>query len=269
MPKYSVLLARPTYRGHERKEVGTWLAETLMKCKADPRVGQVSHIEVDDTPAPMVRNAILKGAMDAKFDLVCMIDDDMEPDLYLKSDPRAKPFFETAFDFMTTTVANRPCMTAAPYCGLPPMEVVMAFQWCNWQSDHPGADSRLEMFTREEAANRQGIEEAGAVGTGLCLISVAGYASLPEEALPWFRYEYKDKYETEKSTTEDCYFSRNLSLYGVPSFVLWDCWSGHWKPKCVGKPRILTCDMVRENYRGAIRNGYRHDTKLMVVGAGE
>jgi hypothetical protein len=264
--QYKVLLARPTYRGSERKEVGRWFANTLLKCKSDPRISQVLDIQEDDTPAPMVRNAILKAGIDLGVDIVCMIDDDMEPDI---PRPGALPFWDTAFAFMTGPHAGRPCFVAAPYCGAPPLEAVMAFKWCNWQSDNPNHDMRIELISREEAAQRSGIERVPAAATGLCMVSVEAYKNLPKKCLPWFKYEFTDEYQWRKSTTEDAYFSRNIGLCGVPIYVHWDCWAAHWKLKRVMPPQVLTSDMIIKDYQEAILRGQRRDRKLVMIGEGK
>ena len=43
---------------------------------------------------------------------------------------------------------------------------------------------------------------------------------------PWFSYEFKDEEKTEKASTEDIVFTRDLHLLGVPQYCFWNAWAG-------------------------------------------
>lgn len=257
MPKISVMFARFPFGGSEHPDCADWLVPTILKAKADPRIGEILHTRVDDTPITMSRNRVLKEALTRKVDIVCMLDSDMRPDLPL---PNAKPFWDTSFDFMLDH--NGPCVIAAPYCGPPPWENVYIFQWSRRQSENPNADISLEQYSREDAQQRGGIEQVAALPTGLCLIDMRSLQFIKH---PWFDYEYEDEYETKKATTEDVFFTRNLSLAGVPQYVNWDAWAGHHKRKCVGKPSLLTVDSVRNEFREALSKGMSNTERLITV----
>lgn len=262
MRQVSVLFARFPYGGTESHHVGDWLAGTVHAAKTDPRISAVRKMSVNDTPITMTRNRVLKQALAQGVDVVCMVDSDMRPDLPL---PGARPFWPTALDFLLKH--EGPCLVAAPYCGPPPHENVYIFRWANLQSDAPDPDFRLEQFTREEAAARAGFEEVAALPTGLMLIDMRAIKAVRP---PWFEYEYVDPpFNTEKASTEDVVFTRNLSLAGVPNYVLWDSWAGHLKTKCVGKPSPLTVESVREEFREALLHNRRSTERLIVVGEGE
>jgi hypothetical protein len=105
-----------------------------------------------------------------------------------------------------------------------------------------------------------GIQEAAALPTGLFAADVRLFGLTEPKKLgdpSWFEYEYTDATKSEKGSTEDVFATRNLSLNGIlklgynPMFCAWSSWAGHWKPKCVGKPNLLTADMVAENFRQA------------------
>lgn len=87
----------------------------------------------------------------------------------------------------------------------------------------------------------------------------------------WFYYEYTDRYETKKASTEDVTATRDMSLYGLatlnynPIHCAWSCWAGHWKPKLVTKPNLTTASDIHERYARAIHEG--HDRKLQHVDA--
>ena len=256
--KASILFARFPYGATEDYRGSNWMIETITQAKMDCRIGEVLHMEENDTPITMCRNKVMKRARDDGIDLVVMLDSDMVPDLPL---PGARKFFPVALDFVLGHPG--PSVVGAPYCGPPPHENIYVFQWRKFQSDHPNQDVKLEQYTREEAAIRVGFEEVAALPTGLVMIDVRCLEHIDP---PWFEYEYEDPpYNTKKSTTEDVFFTRNLSLAGVPQYCLWDSWAGHVKKKVVGKPTLLTTDMVREGFREAIVSGRKSDEKLVDV----
>lgn len=258
MPKLHVMFARFPFGASEHPDCADWLLPTVMKAKADPRVGEVSHTRVDDTPITMSRNLVLKRAQDQNVDVLCMLDSDMKPDLKIR---HAVPFWDSSFDFLVNH--EGPCVIAAPYCGTPPHENVFIFRWACRQSENPNADVSLQQFTREEAQQRGGIEEVAALPTGLILIDIRALKAIKP---PYFDYEYEDApFNTKKASTEDVYFTRNLSLAGVPQYVNWDAWAGHHKRKCVGKPTMLTCDSVREQFREAIASGLTDTERLVTI----
>jgi hypothetical protein len=252
-----VLLARFPFGASEHPAVTNWYAQTLYKAKTDPRISDILHMEEDDTPITMSRNKTMRQAQLHGVDVVCMIDSDMVPDLI----PGAPPFWETALDFLLKH--DGPCCVGAPYCGKPPHEVPFAHKIAKKQGDHPNVDFSIELYTREEAAIRSGFAEMPCLPTGLILVDVRALDAIKP---PWFDYEWADPpYNTTKASTEDCYFTRNLCLAGVPQYMAWDCWAGHYKSKIVGKPTVLTVDDVREQYREAILSGRRRGEALMDV----
>lgn len=245
MAKHSVLICRFPYHGDEKFTVGDWLAETLVEMKADPRVGDIpKYPPIDDTPIPMSRNRACRDAQRMGIDLVLMVDSDMAPDLRL---PGAKRFWKSSFDFVLQQ--PEPVIVAAPYCGPPPHENCYIFRWATYRTEPAAADFRLAQYTREEAAIRAGFEEVAALPTGLILFPTKALDKVP---LPWFDYEYTDKYRTHKSTTEDVYFTRNASLKGVKVYCNWDAWAGHWKQLVVKKPQLLTPEQVGKELRDAL-----------------
>lgn len=258
MPSYRVLFARFPYGGTESYRCTDWLVKTVCEAKSDPRISEVLHMSVNDTPITMSRNRVLKACLDKDVDYVLMIDSDMVPDLY-HGRRDAKPFWRTSFEHVIKH--KGPCAIAAPYCGPPPHENVYIFRWAKIQSDHPNFDLRLEQFTREEAAIRAGIQEVAALPTGIFLLDLRALKALKPV---WFDYEWTDPpFNTEKASTEDVFFTRNLSLAGVPQYCNWDAWAGHLKTKCVGKPDLLTADQVRDSFRDALVRNVNQNEKLI------
>ncbi len=250
-----IMIARFPFGNQEVPDIGDYLATLVPKLKADPRVGEILRVREDDTPITMTRNKVCKLALEAHCDLILMIDSDMKPDDVL---PRSRPFWETSLDFMLNHPG--PSCVAAPYCGPPPHENVYIFHWMKHQNDNPNVDLKLEQYSREQAFMMAGIQEVAALPTGLFLLDTRALKYLKK---PWFDYEYTDEYHTEKATTEDVYFTRNLSLAGVPVYCNWDSWAGHWKRKLVRKPAPLTVQSVRDQFREAIVKGISDQEKII------
>lgn len=261
MPKFKVCFAFFPFGNQEAPAVRKWFARTILACKKDPRIGEILDRDFDDTPITMSRNGAERWATGEGADLLCMIDSDMKPDYLVGKDPTAKPFWESSLEFVLNH--EGPCVVAAPYQGPPPHENCYVFQWVRQQSDHPNPDYRLAQFTREEAAVRTGIQCVGALPTGLILIDMRAFKRIEP---PYFEYEYADPpFNTRKSTTEDVYFTRNLSLAGVPQYCNWDAWAIHHKRKDVTKPVIQTVDAVGEQLRSALAQGWVRGERLLDV----
>jgi hypothetical protein len=197
-------------------------------------------------------------ARDYGVDVLVMVDSDMKPDV-LGGQPGSQPFFKSSFDFLVNHYAKGPVCIGAPYCGPPPMENVYVFRWNNWASENPNPDFQLEMYDRHTAVKLAGIQECAALPTGLIMYDMRCFALTEpktESDKPWFYYEWKDKYHADKASTEDVTQTRDLSLVGTqrlgynPVFCNWDAWAGHWKPKCVSKPQVISASGISEKLKG-------------------
>lgn len=266
--QFSIFLAKFPYKGVMEDTAADWLADLQCKLNKDPRCSRWWRRSFDDTPITMTRNeAAYMAAFEYGADFTLMLDNDMHPDIELRDGcSLAQPFWESSIDFMLNY--GKPACIAAPYCGPPPHENVYVFKPSRLESDCPPHITdilKFEQHTREEAANRAGIEEVAALCTGLILIDNRIFKKLPP---PWFEYEYTDQYKRHKASTEDVYMTRDTALIGAKQFINWDAWAGHWKRKCVRKPRPLTMDMIRENVRDAIVRGEQQFEKLVMVGEG-
>ena len=257
----------------EHPSIRDWFARSVREARADERVSEIESRDYCDTPVTMVRNKSVRDAIKAGGDVLICCDSDQHPDLYLGHDPLAKPFFQSSFDFAyQQRMKGQPVIVGAPYCGPPPNELVYVFKWTSLQSDHPNVDMRMEMFSRDEAANRAGIEAVAALPTGLIMFDLQVFQYLEP---PYFYYEYTDKFESEKASTEDVTCTRDISLHGHleagywPVHCNWDAWAGHYKPKCVGKPKILTHDQVSENFQKAAQRKQSSKERLTFVRNGD
>lgn len=258
--KFDVLICTFPYGRCEDPDVARYVGDLRCKLSRDDRFDKVMHQSFDDTPITMTRNLAVECAKANKADLLVFVDSDMAPDAF-QDRQLAQPFFYSSFDFMLKHPG--PCIIAAPYCGPPPDELVYIFEVQTRQSDHPNVDLRLSMIPREKAAERSGIEEVIALPTGLMLMDMRCFEHLKP---PYFDYEWADPpFNTRKASTEDVFFTRNAAFAGVKVYCNWYSWAGHWKRKRVGPPAIITPDMVRENYREAIKNNHLVSTQTLLM----
>lgn len=248
IPKFKVMIARFPSRGECAAEVD-WVVDTTLQCFQDPRVESVKHWAVADTPVTMTRNRAIKDAVKNGIDILLMVDDDMGPDLI---NPKIS-FWETSFDFIVNRWNQAPTVIGAPYCGAPPHENVFVFKWNNTETDSANANYRLSQYTRSEAEDATGIKPAAALPTGVIAIDmrvITGFEhngkkiKLPHPSVsgrPYFYYEWEDAEQTQKASTEDVTFTRDVSLlYNAHQldavFCNWDTWAVHFKTKAVSKP---------------------------------
>lgn len=270
MPKYKVAFVNFPGDGKTAWQCSAWVTKTFFKMKQDDRISEISAMYYGpDTPITMMRNRSVKDALDQKCDYILMIDSDISPDSQLGKDPNAKPFWDTAWEFMMNRRHEKgrgglmPATIGAPYCGPPPHECCYIFRWKNFETDGPDPGYKLEMIEREDSAFRMGIEEVAALPTGLILYDIRLFDMIPK---PWYDYEWTDDTESYKASTEDVYQTRNASLCGCPQFVAWDCWADHIKTKVVTKPRPLTVECLSEKFHEAIKGSRTAKKRLMFLG---
>ena len=275
----------------EVPDIREWMVRTMLDCRGDwakDRIGRISSENFSDTPITMTRNNAVTFARQNKFDVLVMVDSDQRPDMYVGRDKDAKPFFQSSFDYLYAHWEQGPVCIGVPYCGPPPSENVYAGRWENCATDTDSEiDMQLKMWDRYGAAQMRGIQEAGSLPTGLIMFDMRCFdvtdpiheanhlkeLGLSREDImarvkPWFYYEWKNIYQDQKVSTEDITMTRDLSLAGVmklgynPVFCNWDAWAGHWKPKCVGKPKNLYVEDVGLKLRvAALRNQSREVTQ--------
>lgn len=280
--KLNIAIARFPYAGNggtqaECPEVADWLVTTVAKMKDDPRIDQIIPLKYSDTPITMTRNQAVWDARRAGADVLVMIDSDQLPDMELiNGDCNAKPFWESSFEKLYGHWEKGPLVIGAPYCGAPITEEnVFVFRWSNSITNNPNPDSRIAAYSREEAATRAGFEEVAALPTGLIMFDMRAFlltepddSDDPRLRRGWFYYEFSDKYAREKWSTEDVTATRDISFHGQlelgynPLLVNWDAWAGHWKPKPVGKPRLIMMNDVNPLYRRAVERKMRSDERL-------
>lgn len=282
--KLNVMFAGFSYGGNggiaaQHPDVGKWLVKAIAAAKADPRIDKVCHIDLADTPITMTRNRAVLDARELGMDVLVMVDSDQSPDLY-GTTGECKPFFESSFEFLYRNRKRftKGCVIGSPYCGPPSLEeLCYVFYWKNQQTGAADTDFKLEAYTRAHAADMVGIQECGALPTGLTMWDMRVFELTEprdKDDDPWFYYEWEDRYAANKGSTEDVTATRDISLAGLiqegynPVHANWDSWAGHWKPKLVGKPQIITADTVSKKLKRSVEEGRARDIKHAVVGDG-
>ena len=226
----------------EVPDIREWMVSIVPDIVSNKNIGEFKIWNLSNTPVTMTRNKSVLMARQAGVDIMMMVDSDMRPDL------GTKPFFETSLNYIIDHYDRGPLCIGAPYCGPPPDECVYVFRWQNRESDCANPDFQLEMYDRHTAASLSGIQEVAALPTGLVMFDMRCFdLTEPKNTgdQPWFYYEYLDMHQSEKASTEDVTMTRDLSVVGSrtlgynPVLCNWDAWAGHWKPKCVGPPKVL------------------------------
>lgn len=271
--KLNVGLVTFSYGGNggissEVPDIREWMTPLVAEASRDPRIENIRIWNLADTPITMTRNRAVLQAREYGVDVLVMIDSDMKPDC----EPGGKPFFTSSFSFLYDHYEKGPCVIGAPYCGPPPMECVYVFEWRNMQTDNPNPDFQLKMYERSQAVKLSGIQECAALPTGLIMYDMRAFELTEPKTdadKPWFYYEYPDKYQAEKASTEDVTQTRDLSLVGTqklgynPLFCNWDAWAGHWKPKCVGKPQFIEAKHISEKLKQSWEANFDSTVKIV------
>jgi hypothetical protein len=271
--KFNVGFCTFSYGGNggissEVPDIREWMTPLVSSLSRDPRVDQIRIWNLADTPITMTRNRAVLMAREYGVDCLVMVDSDMKPDMM----PDGKPFFPSSFDFFCEHYAKGPCVIGAPYCGPPPHECVYVFEWRDMQSNNANPDFQLKMYERTQAVKMTGIQECAALPTGLIMYDMRAFELTEPKTdadKPWFFYEWADKYQAEKASTEDVTMTRDLSLVGTqklgynPVFCNWDAWAGHWKPKCVGKPQFIEARDISAKLKQSWEANYDSTVKLV------
>ena len=236
--RYSVMAARFPYMQIEHPAGTDWLMKFNSDCINDDRVGTVIHKWWSGTPITMMRNRAVRTALEMDIDILLMLDNDNIPD---------NDFWTRAIDLIDYRYRHFPTIVGAPYCGPPPDENVYIFRWESKTSGDPEGETayKLIQYSRAEASVKEGYEAVAALPTGCIAIDMRifkGFNHINPLPKPWFYYEWEDDYCSEKKSTEDVTFTRNVAalyLAGMKEnvcYVDWDSWALHVKHKKVDRP---------------------------------
>ncbi len=249
---WNLMLAYLAYRDAVHPAVVDFLLRTrgwADRLKAQGIIGDLHFYHDNAAPVNMVRNRIAKYALDHDVDIIVMVDDDMGPDMVDSS----HAFVPESFQFVIQRWEEAPTVVVAPACTAPPEERPVVGRW---RTLAKGSEVALDLYTREEAAAKQGIQPEAVAGLGLCMIDCrvfrGFYVKNPDTGRaekialrpPWFYWEWDSEFQTNFVTGEDTSFTRDVAALGARYgldilFVNWDCWAGHFKTKFVGKPSLM------------------------------
>lgn len=292
--KLNVLFVFYSYAGNstgtsEISALRQWFVPLIVKLKTDPwyleRIGTIDEQTIADTPITMSRNQSVVLARECGADVLVMVDSDMVPDVHLKSDPHAQPFFESSFKFLYEHFDKGPAVIAAPYGGCPPHENMFVFCWDTLMNAGDETRFVLRQYERDEARKMAGIQHAAALPTGLIMYDVRAFELIEPSSKPksetlddllcgkitkaqalhamqdgWFHYEWHDQRAHKKASTEDVQNTRDISLAGQavlgfnPVYCNWDAWAGHNKVWTVGKPQKYTTENISTSFQQAVQN---------------
>ena len=222
MSKPNVFIARLTYGGTERAEVGNWLVRTVLDATRDDRLGEIHQAAIDKAPVYAARNFAVELARVKQCQYLVMIDADTVAD----PEPDKPTFWETAFDHAMTYGA--PCAVVAPIRAIDGSVCIHKLVQ-NGDGDH------LVRMTPEETAMRSGIERVVGSGLGLVLIDMRVFDALKP---PYFRFAYSDPHYHTVAAGEDIQFTADLGGPGIPIFAAWNCWAAHAKTVLIGRPQV-------------------------------
>jgi hypothetical protein len=290
--RLSLFVGFPSYGGNggiasEHPAIREWWADLRLKIAADPRIERVVTKTYNDTPITMIRNRMVVDARDAGCHLLMMVDSDQDPQVH-KDEADHVPFWDAAFPEIYNHYQKGPLVIGAPYCGTPGCgENVYVFFWESHGTR--GIDETpvsLEQYPRTIAAQMRGVQECGALPTGLILYDMRAFELIEPSPLPvdealelwregkidkgelfsslqpgWFRYEWTTHQATKKGSTEDVQNTRDIGMAGQlklgynPLRCAWSSWIGHFKPWCVGRPDMYTAAQATGAFRRAVERG--------------
>jgi hypothetical protein len=174
------------------------------------------------------RGKIVEFAKSAGSTHIFFIDPDHRVDMYYShsAGPEVKqesePFFESAFEFLRQ---HPMAICAAPYAGCPPDLPIHVFA--------KGENGQMARLSHEQAKGLRGWQSVEAVGSGVMLIGMDVFDRMKQ---PYFDDVYTDEKNTCLKHSQDVHFCLEARKLGIPIFVNFNCWVGHWQHCLVGKP---------------------------------
>ena len=255
---YHVHIVRPCGWGLEAPDVGTYLL--LLGFNIGYENGRnhgnpnkqiaISQTQVSRARIPAARNYGVDEARKENATHLMMIDPDVAVDAFVGTEPWAKKWWGEAWGMMLSAATNWdiPIVVATPYAGLLHPPKVQVFY-----RDKTGKNRR---YSWEDAGKKSGWESVNAVGSGLMLIDMRVFDTLDKQddlshqRRPYFRDLYTDERESELKYTPDIYFCERCVEAGIPIWVNWDCWCGHWQFQRVNSPRSVAHQIEGTEFRG-------------------
>ena len=275
---YHIHIVRPCGWGLEVPDVGTYLLLLGFNIgyengknhgNPDKQIA-ISLTQTNKSRIPAARNHGVKEAREEGATHLLMIDPDVAIDAFVGTEPWAKKWWSEAWYFAKRD--GPPLVLTAPYAGQ--LQKVHVFY-----RDKEGVNRR---YSWNDAGKMSGWSQVNAVGSGLMLIDMRVFDLLDKhddslnQHRPYFRDIYADERETELDYTPDVYFCERCREVGVPIWVNWDCWCGHWQLQRVTSPRCGTIpettesevsgSAIKEQGVGCLRRSEEEDSGMVEGG---
>lgn len=247
MAKYTVAIARPSDRGWERTEIGTFLFQATEASTQNPEIApyiqNLLHIPLCKFPTSVARNILVRECQKIGVDYLMMVDCDGEIDNGgRQEDGKVRPgTFEVFFQFLMKQ--SKPSVIAAPYCSGDGQVQVLKFT-TDQPMNHPLDSFKITQTNREYAVTKTGFERVDSIGTHCIMFDMRVFEKIDK---PYFSYQYNPD-ETEVIETEDCWCMRHLFYAGIPVYCSWDLWAGHWKEQRIYKPPLIERQQIPEYF---------------------
>lgn len=221
-------IVRPTGYNLEAADMGTWLFHFGFTLgRHTPELQEIFNFNINNHRVPMCRNKCATWALQHKATHILWCDPDMAIDRYVKWGPNGIPidgtraFWLEAWPFIK---AHPGSIVSAPYRGGAPGEPVHVFV--------RNRQGHLVRVSHETAQAQRGWTSVEAIGAGLMLMDSSIFQRLEP---PFFKDTFTNQYEDELRHSSDVQFSLRCRAAGIPIYVCWDTWAGHWQNRCVEK----------------------------------
>lgn len=234
--KYRIGLGFPSGDGRCSTAVAGWIANAMMERFRDPElvdlIEEVKVFFVQRFPTNTTRNVITQTAQQNNIDILFCCDDDSAPN---------HDFFKRAFQFLIKQEV--PSLIGCPY--LSSDHNCQVFRFSTKQGSDPLCPMwEIVRIPREEAIFKQGIERIGSIGSHTFAIDMRCFDAISK---PYFQYAF-DQAELNTLETEEMRAWRKMVEKGIPLYVDWECWSGHFKSMCLQPLAPMTPEQIPEWY---------------------
>lgn len=223
-PPLRLAILAPRCRPYEACAIGDYKANLMGEVIGLSEEGRNFSVMFSTTigqPTDLMRNLLVKWAMENRVDIGIFLDDDMTPDwsYHMGIGPQ---FLTTALRYME---ANPRCaVVASPYCqGMPELRVNVI-------------NMEGVRYSRREAQYMSGVVKCKQTALGVSAVHIGRLAGSTNAPKCWHKFVFKDEARTEMGRAEDFYFCDRIRDMGFEIAVAWDCWASHKKEFDVAKP---------------------------------
>lgn len=249
MPTYKIMIARPCSLGTICQDVANFVSNAWKVRFTDSDIsGKISELidcPIQRFPTDVARNCLVQVAREHRVDFLYMLDEDSSPNY---------DFFKHAFQFLINQ--PKPSVIGCPY--LSGDGEVQVYRFIPAHSPDPVQPAwKILRVPRADAFVRTGQERIASIGTHTICYDMRVFDQISQ---PYFRYSYEPNH-TALAETEEMYCHRNLMQCGVPIWVSWDHWSGHWKPQRIGPLEPIEPDQLPDFWKARAKEYFLYHEK--------